>query len=80
MTVRASPIVTVSVVAETVVPSSVTCAIFTFGCGQEQQFWTVQVQHRARVVADVLMSSKVFQVIPDVVGLIPSEPRHRLTG
>ena len=80
MTVRASPVVTVSDVAETVVPSTVTCAIFTVGCGQEQQFWTVHVKHRAIVVADVLTSSQLFQVIPDVVGLIPSEPRHRLTG
>ena len=70
------------VIKGTVLPTncSVACAMFTVGCGQKQQFWTIQAEHRARVVTDVPMSSQVIQVIPHVVGLTFSEPGHRLTG
>ena len=64
------------VIKGTVLPtnSSVACAMFTVGCGQKQQFWTIQAKHRARVATDVPMSSQVIQVIPHVVGLTFSEP------
>ena len=49
----AETVVAATLVAALVANAAVTCAMFTVGCGQKEQFWRVQAEQRKLSVRSV---------------------------